>query len=284
MKITIKEIYEDFLRHKAFLQSDEIALRELICFVNNYENMSQFYTRKDDKIKDISAIRAYWARYLNGEPVQYITKRAHFLGEYFYVDERVLIPRMETEEVVNLAVQLIKEIYNNEPLNIADIGTGSGAIALTLKKAFPNSNIYATDISKEALSVAKKNASRFDRKINFLEGDSLNPLILNRIKVNVIVSNPPYVEVNDSLDKSVRDYEPNLALIKQKPKSIYQNILEKISFVATFPLLVVFEIGHDMKEEIINLIQKFAPQAKFEVIKDINNKNRIAYFYLENLQ
>lgn len=284
MKITIKEIYEDFLRHKPFLQSDEIALRELICFVNNYENMSQFYTQKDDEIKDISAIRAYWARYLNGEPVQYITKRAHFLGEYFYVDERVLIPRMETEEVVNLAVKLIKEIYNNEPLNIADIGTGSGAIALTLKKAFPNSNIYATDISKEALSVAKKNASRFDRKINFLEGDSLNPLILNRIKANVIVSNPPYVEVNDSLDKSVKDYEPNLALIKQKPKSIYQNILEKISFVATLPLLVVFEIGHDMKEEIINLIQKFAPQAKFEVIKDINNKNRIAYFYLENLQ
>ncbi|MCD6013857.1 MAG: prmC [Flavipsychrobacter sp.] len=151
---------------------------------------------------------------IRGKPIQYVTNSAWFLGKEFYVNEQVLIPRPETEE---LTAWITQEITNHKSqiINILDIGTGSGCIPISLKLALPHSNIASCDISVEALKVAQVNASRLNAAINFLQLDFLDFEEHNNLGIyDVIVSNPPYIpaEEKERLHSNVRDYEPALAL------------------------------------------------------------------------
>lgn len=275
MTPTVGEVYQETLDLLPNLKSYEIALRELICYVNNFDDMSEFYFKKQQKFHDLDTFRAYLARFLNNEPIQYITKRASFLGHYFYVDERVLIPRMETEEVVDFAIKKIKETFEKQRLNVVDIGTGSGIIAVSIKRHFPEANVYASDLSTDALDVAKMNAEKQQLQVSFLSGDHLTPLIVNHLKVDVIISNPPYIESEKELEKSVAEFEPKKALIIDHEHSVYENILKNHHHVLDEKLLIIFEIGEKMKEEIERLISQYVPQAKYEIIQDLNKKDRI---------
>ncbi|NUU96628.1 hypothetical protein XO10_09560 [Marinitoga sp. 1135] len=147
-------------------------------------------------------------------PVEYITKSAEFMDFELYVDENVLIPRIETEDLVKIAMKIIEK---NKYKNILDLGTGSGAIAIALKKSFPEINIYASDISEKALKVAKKNADKINVKIEFFESDIFYNIPEEVLKkVDFIVSNPPYVEEKFYINSNSLKYEPENALVAGK--------------------------------------------------------------------
>jgi release factor glutamine methyltransferase len=156
-------------------------------------------------------------------PLQYITGKAWFYGLPFYVDENVLIPRPETEELVELALKLIqKQNYQR----IIDIGTGSGIIPIVLKKKLPHLHVEAIDISDLALQVGIRNAEEHKAEIRFFQGDILNPHLSDFEDYDVIISNPPYIPADEAslMSPSTIQYEPHLALFSDSPLQFYQAI------------------------------------------------------------
>lgn len=278
---TIGAIYEGVIRDSDFAKRNEIAIREILCHIQGFPEMSDFYTKNREEIADLQLFRAYLARFLNGEPVQYILNRNRFMGIDLYVDSRVLIPRMETEEVVSYAIEKIKNIYSQKYISVADIGTGSGAIAIAIRKSFPSFNVYATDISRDALEVAKINDSHLKTNIKFLLGDHLEPLILKGVKIDVLISNPPYITNQKEIDASVLTYEPFNALVDIEETAVYKNIFRTYKAICNYPFLMVFEIGHDMAASLSKLIPIYMPKAEWHIIKDVNNKDRILSIYIE---
>ncbi len=167
-------------------------------------------------------------RLLNNEPVQYILQEAWFYDIPFYVDSSVLIPRPETEELVDW---IIKENRQSQNLSILDLGTGSGCIPVVLKRKLPQAKVYACDIGQEALAVARRNASRYQAEIDFFLLDILDRGAWNKIpQVDILVSNPPYVPENnkESLRPNVLHFEPGIALFvaDQNPLLFYEKIAE----------------------------------------------------------
>ena len=278
---TIHELYESVIRDSDFLKQNEIAVREILCQIQGFAEMSDFFINKDQEIADLPRFQSYLARFLNGEPVQYILNKTRFLEEDFYVDSRVLIPRMETEEVVSFAIKEIEEKLKGQPLSIVDIGTGSGVIAISLKKRFPSSKMMATDISQDALDVAQINTHNHRQAIEFLVGKTLEPLIFRVKEVNVLVSNPPYITKQDEIDESVLRYEPFNALVDESDMAIYEAIFRTYSLIAIYPFLMVFEVGHDMKDKLEKLLCKYFAEKCWQFHQDINSKTRILSIFIE---
>ena len=215
-------------------------------------------------------------RLQNGEPAQYIVGNVDFYGYELDVDKRVLIPRRETEELVE---EVIKRNVMFENPTIIDIGTGSGAIAISLSKEL-NTHVYASDISYEALDVAKKNALKNEANVTFFEGDMLKPYIDNCIKVDIIVSNPPYIRHDELIEDIVKDNEPGIALYaKQNGLEYYDSILKNANKVLNNKYLIAFEIGCMQADDIIILANKYLNNTKVEVKKDLSGKNRMLFVY-----
>jgi len=193
-----------------------------------------------DLAKNIAALKQH-------TPVQYITGKVHFCGNVFMVDKNVLIPRPETEELVNLITNNLESIKGKK-LKILDIGTGSGCIAISLAINFPQAEIYALDISREALKVAKNNARLNNVTINFIEADILDEKTLKSLpKVDVLVSNPPYVLNKEKklMDKNVLDWEPSMALFVEdyRPLIFYESIINMADRVLEANSMLYFEIN-----------------------------------------
>lgn len=280
---SIGALYESVVRDSEFIKKNEIAIRAIICHIQGFHEMSEFYIKNSEEILDLALFQSYLARFLNGEPVAYILNETNFLGLNLYVDSRVLIPRMETEEVVNYAISMIGKVYGKQQISIADIGTGSGAIALALKRTLPFANIIATDISELAIEVAKINATKNNFSINFLVGKDLEPLIFNGSKIDILISNPPYISCVREIDSSVLNYEPFNALVDSDDLAVYKSIFKTYRTICNYPFLMVFEIGHDMKEKITQLISKELPKCQCDIIKDINGKDRILSILIEKV-
>ena len=166
-----------------------------------------------EKYLDKSKLEEGKERLKNGEPVQYIVGNVDFYGNIIDVDKNVLIPRFETEELVDKVIKYINK-YFDKKIDIVDLGTGSGCIAITLKKIL-DCNMDAVDISDAALKVAKSNALKNNTLINFYQGNMLEPL--NR-KYDIIVSNPPYIANDEEIMNIVKDNEPHLALYADMKK------------------------------------------------------------------
>lgn len=220
------------------------------------------------------------ARHKQGVPVQYLIGEEHFYGRAFYVNESVLIPRPETEELVLLMQKKINARYQEmETLIGCDIGTGSGIIAITLTLELPYLNMTAIDISKEALNVAKANAQRLRAyNIEFIHGDLLAPVISKNRRYDIIVSNPPYIEsgVIPTLDATVRDYEPRIALDGGKDGyAVYRRIIRQLPQVINAKAIVGFEVGAGQSETVADLLSRQFPNAHIETTYDINQKDRI---------
>lgn len=176
----------------------------------------------------------------NGEPVQYIVGNVDFYGYNFIVNKNVLIPRFETEELVDRTIKYIKK-YLSDNLDIVDLGTGSGCIAITLKKEL-NYNIDAVDISKDALNVAKENSIKNNVDINFIEGDMLKPLSK---KYDVIISNPPYISYNEEIEDLVKNNEPHNALYAEdEGLYYYKEIIKNANNYLKEKAIIAFEIGY----------------------------------------
>lgn len=211
----------------------------------------------------------------NGEPVQYIVGNVSFYGNIIDVDKRVLIPRFETEELVENTIKYIKKYNYN---SIVDIGTGSGCIAITIKKIFPSMLVDAVDISKDALALAQYNSIKNDTLINFYEGNLLNPL--NK-KYDIIISNPPYIAYDEEIMDIVKNNEPHLALYADNNGLYYyEEILKNVYNYINKNGLIAFEIGYNQAEKIKQIVQKYLNNYNIEIKKDMTGKDRMVFIKL----
>ncbi|EGQ3705470.1 peptide chain release factor N(5)-glutamine methyltransferase [Staphylococcus pseudintermedius] len=213
---------------------------------------------------------------LTGMPVQYVVGQSEFYGRQFKVNSDVLIPRPETEEVVHYFLTQLAAAKV-----VADIGVGSGAIAITLKAERPELRVIATDISSQALAVARENAQRLQRDITFLQGNALKPLIDKGVRLDGLISNPPYIGEHERtlMDNSVIQYEPHVALFAaQEGYQVYAAILRDLPHVMHDGAPVVFEIGFQQGAQLSRMMQQLYPHITPEVINDINGHARIFHF------
>ena len=211
-------------------------------------------------------------------PIQYLIGYVNFYGYKILVDNRVLIPRYETEYLVEKTINYIKRIFDKKKIKILDLCTGSGAIAIAIQKEL-NANVSASDISKEALDLASENAKINDSSIDFIKSDLLNNI---NERFDVIISNPPYISKNEEIMESVKKYEPHLALYAEDNGLYnYDKILGAISKNINNKYLIAFEIGCTQGEEISKMINKYLPKSRYIIEKDLSNKDRYVFIFSE---
>jgi len=250
----IKNISLKYLYQKFNLTNSDLILNKKIEW--NHKVKRSFY----DDIQKIN----------NGVPVQYVTNSQFFYDENFYVDNNVLIPRPETEELVSHIIKLERD---NKKKNILDIGTGSGCIAITLYKHI-NANVFGIDLSREAIKIANKNNRLVKNKVTFINKsiEEYTP----ETKFDVIVSNPPYIFFEDrsKVDSNVLNYEPHEALFVSKdPLYFYKKTLKFCSRHLNKKGNIYFEINDKYERELGLLFSEF--ECKF--IKDIYGKKRFLF-------
>lgn len=218
-------------------------------------------------------------RLANNEPLDYILGYTEFYGYRFNVDNWVLIPRPETEELVLHALKTIDAQFDGYTnIDVADIGCGSGAIGISVALEEPRVKLVASDISKDALEVAKLNAKTLDVDATFYCGDMAKPLIENGIKVDMVLCNPPYIPSDETMESSVIDYEPHVALFGGKDGlKFYRSVLEDASKILKGEGHLLFEMGYNQKAALSELVLTINPKASVECFKDINGKNRILW-------
>jgi len=217
-----------------------------------------------------------------GVPFQHLVGTEMFYGRVFKVNESVLIPRPETEELISLVMKEANKYFpENKHLQVADIGTGSGIIAITVALELAPEKVYAVDISNEALTVARENAANLSaNSVYFYQGDLLAPLVEKKIKVDILISNPPYIPLTDraTLSDVVVNYDPELALFGGiDGLDCYKKMIPQLKSVLKSRALVGFEIGHGQGEAVVNLLQKAFPTAEVLLVNDINGKERIVF-------
>jgi release factor glutamine methyltransferase len=207
-------------------------------------------------------------------PVQHLTGVEYFFGYEFNVNEDVLIPRFETEELVNNILMTYDEVFEGSEVKVVDIGTGSGAIAITLDLEESNMNVMATDISEEALKVARSNNEKLGANVTFLQGDMLAPI--DGMKFDILVSNPPYIPADEAVDSLVLDNEPHVALFGGNDGLFfYRIILENAHKYLNEKSILAFEHAYDKGEEMVALATKHFPNAEVQLLKDMQGKDRM---------
>lgn len=212
-------------------------------------------------------------RLKNKEPVQYIVGNVNFYGNLIKVNKNVLIPRFETEELVEYTINYIKKIFNKK-ISIVDLGTGSGCIAITLKKEIA-SNITAIDISSEALEVARENAKKNEVEIKFIKNNMLDNI---SDKFDVIISNPPYIDKNEEIMEIVKNNEPHLALYADNEGLYYyEKILKQAKNNLNDKFIIAFEIGYKQGEKIKKIAKENYPNADIILKKDLQEKDRFIF-------
>ncbi|AIM25247.1 peptide chain release factor N(5)-glutamine methyltransferase [Melissococcus plutonius] len=214
------------------------------------------------------------SKLLNDYPPQYLLGETEFYGLPFLVNEHTLIPRPETEELVDYCLKENEAAYST----IVDVGTGTGAIAISLKHARPQWQVTGIDISKQALIVAQENAKILNTTIDFLSGDLLEPLMMNGQKVDMIISNPPYISKAEKnwMDRSVIKYEPALALFAdQNGLAIYQRLAEEAKKVLKEDGKIYLEIGFQQGKAVQEIFQQAFPTKQIIIKKDLAKNDRI---------
>ena len=219
--------------------------------------------------------------YYQGKPIQYIKGVENFFGRDFKVNEDVLIPRYETEELVENILYRIDDYFAEyQSITLCDVGTGSGAIATSLALEEPRLKVFATDISLKAVTVAKDNAKNLGANIEFMVGDMLEPLLENEIKVDIFVSNPPYIPQEQEIEAMVKDNEPHVALFGGNDGLyFYRKIFQRVEPLLQERALLAFEMGFDQRELMEAALQEYFPNDPHEIIKDINGKDRMLFIY-----
>jgi release factor glutamine methyltransferase len=262
---------------------DYYDTNEIESFINIIFNNIYNYSKKEmilnaskklaeDEFLKIKNIVDQLEQYI---PIQYILGSTYFYNLSFNVTPNVLIPRPETEELVDL----ILKKYSNQKLNVLDIGTGSGCIPITLKKENVFFEMHACDISEKALDVAIKNASNNNTEVNFFKYDALSDKLPKQNDLDIIISNPPYVteKEKEQMESNVLDNEPHLALFvpNNDPLLFYKAITYKAKKLLKVNGELYFEINEAYGKEMEELLQQNNFEAK--IIKDLNGKDRIAF-------
>lgn len=270
-KTELSELYND--SETAFLSS---------IFIEKITGFNSFYQRRFSNqellLDDEKKLSEVCTELKTGKPYQHILGEAEFYGMTFFVNEHVLIPRPETEELLELA---IKKIHASalpiESMKILDIGTGSGIIPLVLKKHFPDAKVSSVDYSEKALEVAKKNADFHQLNINFIHADYLNFVLEEQF--DVIISNPPYIGIDeqDEIEDSVKGFEPEMALFSPTSDALifYRKIAEDAQKQLADNGLLFLEINQKLGPETLELYAKDFAEA--ELIKDLSGNDRFIF-------
>ena len=249
---TIKDFYNFALLNDKS-REHEIKVKILLMYCNNIDTFSRLTLHFNDEMKNKRFFKSALKKINGGYPVQYIVKGVNFFGYDFFINENTLIPRPETEELVDIVIEYLKTVSDKD-LIIADICTGSGVIGLTLAKTFPNYKVICTDLSKKALKVAKINNKKLETKALILQGNHLMPLIENNIKVDVIVANPPYILNEDFVEENVKNFEPHIALYDQG-FTVFKNIVKYAYKVIKENGRLYFEVSEHHAEEMLNFVK-----------------------------
>lgn len=211
-----------------------------------------------------------------GYPIQYIIKEKEFMGLNFYVEEGVLIPRADTEIIVEYILEYIDKIYPQEEIKVLDIGIGSGAIGLSIAYYKKNTFVYGVDISPEAIKIASINRDRFKlENVKLLESDLFDK-INKEEKFHIIVSNPPYIPTGDidKLQEEVKNYEPRIALDGGKEgMAFYRRIIPESREYLEEEGLLIFEIGYDQGKQVEAIMEQEGFKA-IKILKDLQGLDR----------
>jgi len=224
--------------------------------------------------EDFETLEIYLKDLQSGKPYQHILGETEFYGMLFTVNEHVLIPRPETEELLELAISRISGQYSrDQEISILDIGTGSGVIPIVLKKHFPNAKVVSIDISKEAQEIAIENAKKIGVEITLIQKDYLNLALEGTF--DVIISNPPYIGLDEDheISNSVKDFEPKIALFSPvaDPLIFYRKIASDAQNTLHENGLIFLEINQKLGQETLDLFKHFSQS---ELLKDLSDNNR----------
>ncbi|MCQ2086820.1 MAG: peptide chain release factor N(5)-glutamine methyltransferase [Bacilli bacterium] len=273
---SIREYY--FKKIKQIEESDRISKPQfvhLICKYAGLKDENEFIFHFDDEFKYEEDTDSTINRVLNGEMLEYITNEAYFCGNYLYVNENVLIPRQETEELVDYFSKYFKAMgFDPGTSTVADICTGSGCIAVSLVEKCSLKIVFASDISEGALEVAKKNTFTLNANVTFLKGNITDPFIEQGLKFDCIVCNPPYIKDSSTIDGRTWRFEPHLALISDPDTYFYEYVLKTADKLLNKKHLLAFEIGEDMKDSLEVIARKYLPEDRLDFIKDMDGKWR----------
>ena len=270
--MTIEELLV-FGKSHSHSEHAKILLAELLN-KNSLELLNYLDEKVDDKIsneykRQILALE-------EGKPLQYVIGNVNFYGIKYYINENVLIPRFETEELVENTIKYVNK-YFAEPVDIIDLGCGSGVIGLTLEKKISTKSVDLIDISKKALEVTKVNKENLKSHANLYQNDFLKNI---EKKYDVIISNPPYIKNNEQIEQIVKDNEPHLALYAgDEGLDCYESILRDASKNLKERAIIAFEIGYTQAEDIKTLASKYLDNIRIEVKKDLSEKDRMLFIF-----
>ena len=244
--------------------------------INKIMSLGFSRPESDELVKVSKNSEEDYKKLLEGYPIQYLIGYVDFYGYKIYVNENVLIPRYETEYLVQKTINYSKKIFNDK-LDILDLGTGSGAISIVLGREL-NSIVTGVDISEDALNVAKKNAIENKVSINFIKSNMLDSV---EGKYDIVVSNPPYIDIDEKIMDSVKKYEPHLALYaKDNGLYFYKNILSNIKPYLKERFIIAFEIGWWQGSLIEKIAQEYFENSNILIEKDLTNRDR--YIFIIN--
>lgn len=266
--------YFNPLLDSQILLSFVLGVDKIYLYTHKHEIVSE-----KDKEEFMKLIELRKKRY----PLQYIIGTQEFMGLDFKVDERVLVPRPDTEILIETIIEIVKSGYfNKDTINIADIGTGSGAITLSLAHYLENSKVYSVDISIEALEIARENARSLslENRVEFFHGNLLKPLYDEKLEgeIDILVSNPPYIptRIIEDLQVEVSKYEPILALDGgEDGLDFYKKIIKDSSKILSRKSIIAFEIGHDQAKDIKNLLIQNGNFKNIKIITDLSGHDRV---------
>ncbi len=246
------------------------------------KSQTELYVNFREKVEEdiLTKFESGIKEYLyNNKPIQYLIGFQPFFGHDFICNEQVLIPRFETEELVENILFYYDKYFENQKVEVCDIGTGSGCVGISLALEESNMNLSITDISQEALDVAMKNAENLGAKVNILQGDMVKPLI--GTKFDIIVSNPPYIPDEEFVEDLVVKNEPNVALFGGKDGlDFYRIIVEDSSLIAKERFMLAFEHSYMQNKEMKEIILNKYPNAKIEQVKDLQGKDRMTFAFI----
>jgi release factor glutamine methyltransferase len=253
--------------HAKLLLADLLGINplELLLHLDDEvdEEKLDLYKREVDAMRD-------------NKPLQYVIGHVNFYGNKFFIDENVLIPRYETEELVEKTINKAKELFT-EPVDIIDIGCGSGVIGLTLEKKLSTKSVDLIDISKEALEVCHKNCGNLNSKANLIQSDVFENVDK---KYDIIISNPPYIRDDEEIEDIVKENEPHIALFAGTDGlDVYRKIFDNIKEHMKEKCLIALEIGSEQADSLKDLISKKIDNVEIEVIKDLQDRDRVMLIY-----
>ncbi|PEE41101.1 peptide chain release factor N(5)-glutamine methyltransferase [Bacillus pseudomycoides] len=281
-------VYEALKWASSFLQEngrDENAGEIVLCHVLKTNRTGLMMNMREEMSEEQQkTFTSFIHKHVGGIPIQYMMGYEMFYGRSFFVNEEVLIPRPETEELIVGVLDRIQRMFGKQELHIADIGTGSGAISITLALENQNLHMYTVDIAQESIEVAKGNAKALGANVTFYHGDLLSPIYETGQKLDVVVSNPPYIPEEDwrCLSPVVKEHEPKRALVGgEDGLDFYRRFMEELPNVLQRKAIVAFEVGIGQGEDVKRLLQQTFPHAHVEVVFDINGKDRMVFAEME---